>query len=262
MDSMTSGSITMGTRRYMFGKNKPRHSLKTLLMSNYADAGHLAFPAKQAWERREISTDPLGNDMVGDCAEAAPARAIMNMTMVAKWTTPTVITAPQVVQAYSDITGYDSAKPETDQGSNMLDVCQYLKTKGMGGFTFDGYVKLDHSNIDQIRACIYIFGWVYGGIVLPKNLAQAISGGNVPANWDYDPSDGLSNEGHAISLFGYGRYGFALNSWGMWLHMDNDFWLNYVDEAYALVSKAWLKQSGISPSGFDYAGLLADLSRV
>jgi len=36
----------------------------------------------------------------------------------------------------------------------------------------------------------------------------------------------------------------------------------YCSEAYALVSKDWLKSSGIAPSGFDLAALESDLENV
>ena len=248
---------------YKFGKKAPKRSLRTLHFGNYGVASKIPFPQKVAWERAEISSDALGNMEYGDCAEAAPARAIMNMTMVANWTKPTVIVTAQVLKAYADITGFDPAKPETDAGTNMLDVCSYMKYTGIADFTFDGYVQLDTQNIDQIRAAIWTFGWVYAGMNVPTKLIASLNRGTVPDVWRFDELGAdVSGEGHAIGMFGYGRYGMGFNSWGQWLHMDNDFWLNNVDEAYAFVSKAWLKQSGVSPSGFDYQGLLNDLQLV
>jgi len=233
-----------------------------LHFGNYGITSNIAFPQKLAWERKEIDTDPLGNDEVGDCTIAAPGHAIQNMTMVANWSRPTQVTKDMCVKAYSDVTGYKPSDPSTDQGANMTDVCAYLKTTGLAGFTFDGWVALDHTNVDQIKAANFIFGWVYFGISVPDKLADALNG-PVPPVWNYKLfGSNPSGEGHALGMFGHGKYGLAFNSWGLWLHMDWDFWLANVDEAYALVSKAWLKQSGISPSGFDYESLLNDLQHV
>lgn len=253
---------------FKFGRNKiPIREMKTLQFGNFGSASTIAYPQRKAWERN-ISKDPLGNDLVGDCAEAAPGHGIQNMTMVANYGSPTQVTKVQVIKAYSDITGYDPSKTDangynpTDQGSNMLDVCKYLQTTGLAGFKFDGYIALNPQNISEIQAAIYIFGWVYAGIVVPQSLANQLNNGTVPDNWNYIKGDQESDEGHALSFFGYGRAGFAFNSWGTWYHMDIPFWLNWVNEVYALVSKAWLKQSGISPSGFDLQGLLRELPLV
>jgi len=256
-------SSTPLVKRFKFGKNAPVREMKTLHFENYGTATGIPFPPKKAWERN-ISTDPLGNDLVGDCAEAAPGHAIQNLSMVAHAGSPTQVTREQVVKAYSDITGYNPDDQSTDQGSNMLDVCKYLKKTGIAGVTFDGYVALNPQNIDQIHAACFVFGWVYFGISVPVGLANLLnSGQEPPANWNFKELGGKpSGEGHALAMFGYGRFGKQFNSWGTGYHMDNDFWLANVDEAYALVSSLWIKQNGRSPSGFDYQGLLNDLTLV
>jgi hypothetical protein len=38
--------------------------------------------------------------------------------------------------------------------------------------------------------------------------------------------------------------------------------LQYVDEAYALVSTDWIKASGLSPTGLDLDGMLKDLNSI
>ena len=51
-------------------------------------------------------------------------------------------------------------------------------------------------------------------------------------------------------------------TWGTVKHMTWAWFEKYCSEAYALVSKEWLKASGVSPSGFDLAALEADLKIV
>lgn len=246
---------------FLFGKNAPKRDMRTLLMDNYGSTSHISFPQTCAWER-DIPNDPLGNDEVGDCAEAAPGHAIQNMTRVSHYLTPTQVTKQQVVGAYSTITGYNPSDPSTDQGSNMLDVCKFLQKTGLAGWKFDGYAQLNTQNVDQVKAAVFNFGWVYFGIVVPKSIVAAIQAGRIPQNWNYSSKDRETNNGHALGGFGYGRAGLAFNSWGNWYHMDWNFWLNWVDEAYVLYSKAWLKASGITPSGLDLTAMDNDINLV
>jgi hypothetical protein len=51
-------------------------------------------------------------------------------------------------------------------------------------------------------------------------------------------------------------------TWGQLKKMTWPWFAKYCSEAYGLVSKDWLKASGISPSGFDLAVLENDLRLV
>ena len=44
--------------------------------------------------------------------------------------------------------------------------------------------------------------------------------------------------------------------------MTNAFFDAYCDEAYALLSQDWIENSGMSPSGFNLAGLTADMQAL
>jgi hypothetical protein len=51
-------------------------------------------------------------------------------------------------------------------------------------------------------------------------------------------------------------------TWGQLKKMTWAWFENYCSEAYALVSKDWIKARGVSPSGFDLETLEADLKLV
>ena len=249
----------MSLSRYKFGKHPPKRSMKTLSLGNYMSANKVAFPPVHAWERPIVYGAMLNND-IGDCAIAAPGHIIQNWKAVADAYRPATVTDDQIVSAYSAVTGYDPLRPETDNGSNMLDVLNYWKSTGIAGFKIDGYATIDPQNIDQVKAAIYIFGAVYTGIAVPQSVVNDLSTGLENHHWRYNPSDKTSGSGHAIAHFGYGRAGNTCVSWGELYTFDWDFWLHWVDEAYVVVSNLWLKGSGITPSGLDYQALLADLS--
>jgi hypothetical protein len=51
-------------------------------------------------------------------------------------------------------------------------------------------------------------------------------------------------------------------TWGARQLMSWEFWTTYVDEAYVLLSPAWLNTRGLDPSGFNLNSLQADLNAV
>lgn len=240
------------------GKKRPKRSLKALPFSNYANATSIAYPPVHAWERK-INWGMLGNDKLGDCTIAATLHLIMGWQAVANSGTPVAFTNQDAINLYSAITGYNPNDPNSDQGANETDVLNYWKATGVKGHKIAGYVSLDVSNIEMIKAAIYLFGGVYIGFNVPAYIMDVPNGGS----WSQKPGvDTTIEGGHAIYLPGYGHDGATLVSWGTTYTFDWDFWTAYVDEAYAIVSTDWIEKSGKSPSGVDVTGLMADLAQA
>jgi len=243
---------------FKLGKLRPKRSRMALPLSNYVKATALAFPPVRAWER-PITWGMLANDSIGDCTIAGTLHLIMGWQAVANAGTPVEFTDQDAIGLYSAITGYNPNDPSTDQGAVETSVLDYWKTNGMLGHKIAGYTALDISNTDMVKAAIYLFGGVYIGFDVPAYIMNVPPGGS----WSQQPGADTSIEGgHCVYLTGYGSQGFTLVSWGATYTANWDFWTAYVDEAYALVSTDWLKQSGQAPSGLDLTGLLADLQQV
>ena len=239
-----------------FGKLPAKRSRKSLCLSSYLQMNKVLFPQKIAWER-PIDYGLLGNDSVGDCTIAGFYHLRMNMQAVANAGTPLVVTTEQALADYSAITGYNPSDPSTDQGANCMDVLNWYRAKGV----IPGYVVLDQNNIEQIKAACFTFGGAYIGFNVPQSMADQLNIGQDP-DWSYSPSDKASGEGHCVTPVGYGRDGLAVLSWGKIYRTSWDFWNAWVDEAYSIVSKDWIKASGVSPTGLDLNGLLADMANV
>jgi len=235
------------------GKLAPVRSLRSLPLSNYLNPSTLAFPAVKAWER-PLDWKMFQNDKLGCCTIAAAAHMQMAWNAVANAGSPTVITDEQIIKEYSVVSGYDPATGANDNGAVELDVLNRWSTQGLFGLRIDGFATLDVQNIDHIKAAIYLFGGVYIGFQVPEFIMEQIS-----HTWGTALGNATIVGGHAVCLTGYGRAGASLVSWGDLYHMTWPFWQQYVDEAYAVVSKNWIKASGVSPSGLDLNGLLADL---
>ncbi len=131
----------------------------------------------------------------------------------------------------------------------------------------------------DIALAIWLFGGAYIGVQLPITAQNQ----NV---WDVPQNPGPNDEpgswgGHAIYLVGYDTRDtgsvfpnpqspapstqsptFTCITWGKLKRLTWAWLEKYCDEAYALVSKDWIKANGIAPSGFDFATLEADLKLV
>ena len=223
----------------------------------------VSFPQVKAWER-PIELGMLGNDLVGDCTIAAMYHLRMTQRSVAKAGSPLIVTTEQAIADYTAIppamiptqTDANGNNP-TDIGADCSDVIDYYRVKGI----VLGRVTIDMQNVDMVKAAIDIFGGIYTGIVVPKSMADELDAGIDPT-FAYIETDKPTDEGHCINFEGYGRDGAALDSWGKVYRAGWDFYLQWVDECYAIVTNDWIKAAGISPSGLDLKGLLADLKTI
>jgi hypothetical protein len=82
--------------------------------------------------------------------------------------------------------------------------------------------------------------------------------------WTVVPDDGGIVGGHAVVVPMYDNPSNMLTciTWGQRQMLTWEFWQTYVDEAYVLLSPAWLGTHAVDPSGFDMASLQADLQAV
>jgi hypothetical protein len=240
------------------GKLRPKRSLKALPLSNYIKASSVVYPRVMAWERN-IQWGVLANDSIGDCTIAGALHLIMGWQAVANAGTPIQFTDQDAIDLYSAVTGYNPADPSTDQGAAETDVLNYWKATGMKGHKIAGYTSLDVSNIEMIKAAVFLFGGVYLGFQVPRYIMDVAQAGGT--SWSQTPGvDTTIEGGHAIYICGYGADGVTIVSWGKTYTFDWDFWTTYVDEAYGIVSTDWIKKSGQAPSGLDLEVLLADLN--
>jgi hypothetical protein len=198
----------------------------------------------------------MKNDELGDCVIAGYAHQVMNWRAVAAAGSHVTITDDEVIAAYSAVGGYVPGDSSTDNGCNMLDALHYWLRTGIQGHKPQTFATIDVQNLDQVKAAIYLFGGLYIGFQVPQFIMDT-------KLWAPQQDNAQIIGGHCVDLFGYGRSGAAVCTWGeVDYHMTWDFFLQYVDEAYALVSTDWIKASGLSPTGLDLDGMLKDLNSI
>jgi hypothetical protein len=244
----------------------PKSKIKKLLMlSDFADIkailakipenfGHDTCKPASGWGM-------AANDQYGCCvwAGAYHEHDLAN-TMAGR---PFKWTDKQVLADYSKVTGFDPAKPETDQGTDMMKAAAYRLKTGIADTSrrrhkIAGYVGLEPGNWEQYRVAAYLFG--------AAGIGMLWTG----ANWDQmkrrQPIDyvrGASNDGgHYICGVGDHQKIISTVSWGAIMGMTRKCYDMQVDEALAYVIPDYLNSKGQTPEGFDLPALLRAVQQI
>jgi hypothetical protein len=245
------------------GKKAPRIDKRTLRLAKYLKAALPAPPAEVSWITKLVAAEPIPiylNDKLGDCVIAAAAHMIQQWTFYAGH--PSQPSDADVLAGYEDVGGYQPGNPSTDNGTNMLDFLNYWRQTGLAGHKIAAYLMVDWTDDVEVRQAIHLFGNLYFGIQLPVS-AQGQDKWIVPDGGIYGP-DGQPGSwgGHCIPLVASSPETRTCETWGTTLKMSHNFSDDYGDEAYVVLSQDWINSSGLSPDGFDFAQLRADLAEV
>lgn len=186
------------------------------------------------------------NDRLGCCTQVSVASAIRTWTGAAQ--APVELTDDQVVANYSAEAGYVPGIPATDQGAVEADVLHRWCRDGYErpGQTRDyltAYGCITPSDTPSVRRAIAMLGGLYIGLTLPAFACEE------DGDWIISPeADNRIAGGHAVWVHGYDPDWLYLNTWGAERRMAWDFFRQYCDEAYGLISRQnWTTIHGISP---------------
>jgi hypothetical protein len=251
---------------FKYGKKSPKRLMSTPALGDFLPKATEwpAVPA-QGWESAVPSSalNVLGNDVYGDCAEAGALGLIQAMSYNAG--RPLIPTTQDALNLYSAVTGFNPNAPlvngqnPTDQGTALTDLLTYWQKTGITvGTTVHkiiGFASLDITSIPQMRYATYLFGGSYLGINCPESAEQDTS------NWTYQAGSPIVG-GHCVVRVGEGAAGGKTRSWGMFIPTANDFYLNYLDEGYVVVTEDFINAQGKSPSNIDINGLLAAMKAI
>lgn len=251
---------------YKLGKNAPRKLMTTHSLGDYLDTAK-SWPEVAAqgleYTPKPIKLDMLGNDTVGDCVIAAAMHYAQVET--ANTDNPLTPTRELCIKVYSAITGYDPNDPDTDQGTDFESgLFPYWKATGLPMLDRNGkevmhkilgFASLDLTSIAQQRYATFLFGGSLLGINCPQSALDNTN------NWTYDASSPIVG-GHGINRVGQGAAGGHIDSWGMLIPYTNEFAAKLADEAYVVLTDAWISANGKSPSGLDLNGLVAAMKSL
>jgi hypothetical protein len=246
--------------QFKLGKRPAVFDSRTLKFGTY-EVASLPPPPASVDYGAGINTWPMfGNDQYGDCTCAAAGHMIQDWTFNAgKEVTPTL---QDVMTFYEHFVGNP---PPQDAGCNMLDVLKYWRSTGLGGNKIDAFVSVEPKNNVQARDAIDLFGALYIGVELPD---FAVTGDMITTPWVVPPQGPVGdaapnpNNGHCIPAVAYDSRNLYIITWGVRKAMSWQFYNAYADEAYAVLSGAFIAKTGKAKNGFDLAALKKDLTII
>ena len=204
----------------------------------------------------------LLNDQLGDCVIAAMMHMVQQWTYFASnGTAMQVATDAEALSAYEAIGGYVPGDASTDNGCDMLSALNYWRNTGIvvNGqvHKIAGYVELNPTNLLQVEQAIYMFGNAFTGVQLPTS-AQGEDAWTVTDGGIYAPTGQPGGwGGHCVPLDADSPITLTCVTWGSLLKMSHNFRLDYMDEAYGVLSQDWIDSQGLSASQFNFAALQA-----
>jgi hypothetical protein len=248
---------------FRFGKKPARPGAVRWRLTSYTNtAALLPLPARFGHDGN-IGPDAWGmlaNDRYGDCVFAGAAHE--TMLLVGETGGTVTFTDANVLADYAAVTGFDPAKPDTDQGADMQEAAAYRRKTGIVDAQGDrhkiaAYLALEPGNLQHLFLASYLFGAVGIGLQLPASaLLQTEQG----LAWDVVADTTIAG-GHYVPLVGRQVDGLHVVSWGAIQRMTEAFLTQYCDEAVAYVSQECLLDQK-SPEGFAYDDLISDLAAL
>lgn len=245
------------------GKRPARHAI-SFRFGDFFNAARLPAPPLRFGHYQQISSwGMLANDQYGDCVWAGAAHETMVWSLEGGRQMSRFIPR-NVLSDYSTATGFDPARPETDQGTDMKEAAAYRKRTGVVDASgmrhkIDAYVALKVGNVDQLMLATYLLGAAGVGLQMSQ---QAMDAFDDAEPWDVMPKPDVVG-GHYVPCVGRNSKGNLLVvTWGRLHAMTPAFYERFSDEAVAYVSLEVLNEKNLSPEGFDAAGLHSALAAL
>lgn len=231
-----------------------------LKLSSYIIENAMAGILPTSINRRDKAAASLArmykNDQYGNCVLAGMAHSMGVWSAVDDDSDGEVQgTDQEIVSQYQSFCG------PGDRGCNIVSVMNIVRSKGLvlGGkkYAIDGYVSVDNTKKELVKAALYFFGSLKFGIDLPQAwtsnavwepTSSRIVGGHDVAGVDYDDDEGV-----------------YISSWGRiyvitWEAMLSTRW---VTELYAMLAPLWYGKNNVAgATGIDITGLKADLKKI
>jgi len=201
----------------------------------------------------------LGNDSAGDCVEAASGHLVEQVTFYGQGS-EYVVSTQQAISMYSQITGYNPADPNTDQGTVIQDGLNYMFKTGIGGHKVAAFAQLDVTNMTEVKTAVAEFGSVVIGFDFPNTAMDQFNAGQ---SWDVVPGATIDG-GHCVTVVGYTDAYLTVVTWGKATQkMTYAFWQKYVTEDWAVIDNEWVNsKTGKDPEGVDLAAFGAQFAAL
>lgn len=198
------------------------------------------------------------NNCYGDCGPAAVANLRKMVTLYLGGTEQSP-SQDEVLELYrlSGNPDFDPADPggPGDGGVDMQTMLEAVHHDGIAGVRCAAFAKVDHTNLDELRAAVAIFG----GLLLGVNLETAQQRQTSRGVWDWANSPTWG--GHAVLSGAYtsaqSGSDLAVITWGEVVGLTRAFERHQIEEAWVVI---WPEQFGTAAfqAGANQDALAAD----
>lgn len=221
------------------GKRPPKNA-PALKLARLQEAGAIpehptTYDSISGWGGWHI----LGNDSFGDCVGVTWATVRRIVTRL--YGTENYPSMDQVLKVYRtqnpnfDPNGSSTTNGPGSQADGGMDIQTLLellvKEGGPDGVKALAFAKVDHTNLEEMKAALALFNFLWIGCLVTQRNEQQFSA-NQP--WDYNPSD-RELGGHSITGTGYDQDKFDMETWAKEAALTNLFVSNAVDEAWVVI---------------------------
>ena len=234
---------------FRLGKHPKKADRRNLQLSTYLPKLPMPPSIVDRVSRLPKNIGMMANDQYGCCTMATAGHMVQSWSTYANRGTQT-IPDEKIVEAYLAIS-------PNDNGAYVLDALNYWRKTGVGGDNIEAFIEVQPHNITQAKIAIHYFGALYVGMALPDE--------NTFGPWITPTGEPNRYNGHAVCLLAYNdlKKTFKVATWGEVWDMSYDWYNKYVDETYAVLNDiSIIRESNLSPSGFAWDQLQADLHRI
>jgi hypothetical protein len=242
-----------GKRGAVFGARPPHAAT----FAAFFDAANLPAPPASFGHYKNLG--PLGmlaNDRLSDCVVAMACHRVMYWAAAAG--RQVTFSDASAISTYSEATGYSPIVPFSDQGTDMSAFPDYWQRTGIldahnNRHRIDLWVTLELGDWDNFIQACWLFDGCDMGVALPSDAESMFAAGHP---W-WGANHGAQGDGHGVAAYGINSKGsLVLATWGDLQACDRAWWEAYTVWLDCPVSIEALDAKGLSPEGYDRAGLL------
>ena len=221
----------------------PKAALK--LNAGAAPPLGLTIEASIAWQAKFNDWSPFNNDTMQTCTPAAAANLIITWTANSNNGNASVPVLADVMKAYQ-IAG-DNNAPGADTGCAISDLLYYWQLRHIGTDAINDFAKITPNNQDQLKLAIFWYGGAMVGFQLPSSIQNIAT----QTRWEIPLTKGTPDQGvngHTAAALGYDGTAIAVISWGRLVWVNWDFYNQYNDETWIVLSQNdWAPSGSLSP---------------
>ncbi|VVC06075.1 Uncharacterised protein [uncultured archaeon] len=240
---------------FRLGRKAVIQDSRTVKLSKYLTSVLPTPPVSVDWTKNQTSWGMDLNDTLGDCTIAGCLHAIQVWSLNAN--TEATLPDSTALEYYEKWDGYNPNDPSSDQGGILLNVAKNWKNEGLAGHKIELFASVNHTNQTEVQTAIDLFGGLYIGFNVPSYIMDDNS-----KIWDVSNTDNSIEGGHCVYICGFDQTYLTVISWGSIYRMTYNFWKEYVDESYCILSDDWFNKSGVDPAGLNLTQLKTDIGMI